>query len=312
MTQMGPPTIEEHEVATDLARRLGLPVEVVRAEHAELLRARVTAAAAPTGNPDSLPSLGDELRGVFGARLPAAGDPDAATAAYRAERVAAGVCENCDDAGFVRVGDPPELRACWACATPPSREVMLANSELPAMYQGWTFATFPPDPEKAAALERVERWTAAVAAGGTESLVLGGRNGRGKTGLAAAATNALLDARRAVRFAYLPQMLKEVKSRFGQGDEATVYFDRLINFPVLVLDDLAAAYLTPWAQEQITRLITERLMAELPTLITSDEGEDWMRANFHPRVTDRLNLFGTAIVEGESLRERTQRERWWA
>ncbi len=312
-TRHGPPTLAEHEVR-------------VQAERLERIGLSPEGSGGPTADFTSLGAMLPAVR----ERLDGAALLTQAEAAEeaRAERIAAGVCPQCDGARFVRVGDftpgghtrlegadialVRRIVPC-GCAGAVGRAEWLRRSELPAGQHGWTFATFPADGRKTEARDRVARWVEAVAEGGTDSLVIAGSNGVGKTGLASAAVNALCDHGVAVRFAYVPGLLQEIRRRFGgEGDEATEYLERLLLVPVLVLDDLAAPNLTPWVRETITRIIAERLMGERPTLITLDESEEWIGDNFHPRVASRLKLFGVVTVPGADLRERTQRERWWA
>lgn len=286
------------------------------------------------GSIDDFKLVGDELRGsvllqsIRARRGEAARLTQAeALEEQRQAAVAAGACHWCVDARFVLVGElrlngkmytgtesmvARDVAPCPVCNAGDSREYLLEKSELPASQQDWTFATFPADSQKSDARDRVSQWVEAVADGATDPLLLVGANGRGKTSLASAAVNALLDRHVQVRFAYLPGMLQEIRRRFGgEGDEATEYLDRLLLVPVLVLDDLAAPNVTSWVQETIMRIIAERLIANLPTLITLDESPEWIERHFHHRVASRLKLFGVVTVPGEDLRERTQRERWW-
>lgn len=312
-TLHGPPTLEEHEVLMQAERlkRIGLSPE------------------RPGGSTGDFTSLGDALSGIR-SRLgsaPLLSQAEAREEARQA-RIDDGACPECDDARFVLVGGfapgghtrlegagivlVRSIQPCGSCATEVSREELLRRSELPVSQHGWTFATFPAGGVKDDARERVSRWAEIVAGGATDSLVIAGPNGVGKTSLASAAVNALLDRRLRVRFAYVPGLLQEIRRRFGgEGDDATEYLDRLLLVPVLVLDDLAAPNLTPWVRETITRIIGERLMGERPTLITLDESEDWIGDNLHPRVASRLKMFGVVTVPGDDLRERAQREQWW-
>ncbi|SVE04476.1 uncharacterized protein METZ01_LOCUS457330, partial [marine metagenome] len=100
-------------------------------------------------------------------------------------------------------------------------------------------------------------------------LVLSGPSGSGKTLLAAAITNFLISKERAVRYVLSSNFIDQLRSSFD--NESDEYFSRLfsqfLDAPVLVLDDLGHQSDTPWANEKLDQVLTNRFNKRLPTVI---------------------------------------------
>lgn len=224
------------------------------------------------------------------------------------------VCPACGGAGVVRdtafvvpstgiaaAGRSHHVREvipCDACAEKPSAELLLRQSGLPAPMRSWTFATFAGDQ---LACATVSIWVGLVASGDSRSMLLAGGNGRGKTGLAAAAVNALCEAGIAVRFVVVRDMLQEIRRRFAD-DSADAYRDQLRAAPVLILDDVTALKVTEWAEESILGLIDGRLADGRPTLVTTHSSPKDIEEKLGAPTADRLKQYEAVVVRGESMR----------
>lgn len=104
----------------------------------------------------------------------------------------------------------------------------------------------------------------------TKGLYLHGSFGVGKTYLIAALFNEL--AKRGVRsiIIHVPELLRSMKESFETGDYSERFYE-LQNVPLLLLDDIGAEYLTPWARDEILEpLLQYRMEEELPTFFTSN------------------------------------------
>jgi DNA replication protein DnaC len=103
-------------------------------------------------------------------------------------------------------------------------------------------------------------------------LLLIGTNGCGKTHLAAAAANMLLEQDRAVLFTTVPDLLDHLRAAYAPASEVT--YDSLYmsmrEVEVLVLDDLGAQQTTAWAEEKLFQLINHRYVCRSPTIITTN------------------------------------------
>lgn len=125
-------------------------------------------------------------------------------------------------------------------------------------------------------------------------LVFLGGNGCGKTHLAAGIAAERLAQGDTVSFANVPDLLDELRATFAPG--ATERFDhrfgRLLDAPVLVLDDLGAQQTSAWAQEKLYQLLNHRHLRRTPTIVTTNcELKD-----MEPRIASRLADLQTSTV----------------
>lgn len=108
-----------------------------------------------------------------------------------------------------------------------------------------------------------------TASGNPKGIYLHGSYGVGKTYLIAALFNEL--AKRNIKSAiiYVPEFLRVLKSSFSTDFEEK--YDYIKRVPLLLLDDIGAEYLTPWARDEILGTILQYRMDEgLPTFFTSN------------------------------------------
>jgi len=115
-------------------------------------------------------------------------------------------------------------------------------------------------------------------------LVLAGENGCGKTHLAAAIANELVDQTRTdIMFVVAPDLLDHLRATFSPHSNISLdrRFDEIKRAQVLVLDDLGIESATPWAREKLFQLLNFRYTALLPTVITTsvavDDLDPWLR-----------------------------------
>lgn len=117
-------------------------------------------------------------------------------------------------------------------------------------------------------------------------LVLTGPSGTGKSHLAAAITNAVLDRDEGALWVFVPDFLDHLRTTFNP--QSDISYDELFttvrDAPVLILDDLGAQSSSPWAEEKLYQILSHRYDACRPTVITSNKLLD----NFEGRVRARL------------------------
>ncbi|HMO53896.1 MAG TPA: ATP-binding protein, partial [Tepidiformaceae bacterium] len=120
-------------------------------------------------------------------------------------------------------------------------------------------------------------------------LMLQGANGCGKTHLAAAIANRVLNNGRSAFFAVVPDLLDYLRASFAPGKDAPYdeLFEQVRNVDLLVLDDLGAQSTTPWAQEKLYQVVNYRHVSGLPTVVTTDQPLDALQTA-HPRIIARV------------------------
>ena len=103
-------------------------------------------------------------------------------------------------------------------------------------------------------------------------LVFIGKNGCGKTHLAAAIANQHLARGSLVLFAVVPELLDHLRATFAPN--SPVVYDQLFSTmreaELLILDDLGSEQNSPWACEKLFQLLNYRYNSHFPTVITTN------------------------------------------
>ena len=117
-------------------------------------------------------------------------------------------------------------------------------------------------------------------------LFLTGKFGCGKTHLAAAIANEIIQKGTRTLFLTVPDLLDWLRFAFG-AQEVTFEerFSEIREVPFLILDDLGTQNATPWAEEKLFQIINHRYVNHLPTVITSNLDV----AEIDDRISSRLN-----------------------
>jgi DNA replication protein DnaC len=103
-------------------------------------------------------------------------------------------------------------------------------------------------------------------------LILMGGYGCGKTHLAAAIANYVIEQKKPALFVVVPDLLDHLRATYSPTSNITYdeRFETIRNASLLILDDLGAHSSTPWAQEKLFQLFNYRYNAQLPTVVTSN------------------------------------------
>lgn len=262
-------------------------------------------------------SLGDilgrsDFAGLVERIRQAGGASGGADAPPTAER-----CSRCLDAGLVRRDVPvghPDFGRLVECpcgiVAERRRDRIWRSAQVPESMRGYTLDSFADLTGKHRLVADLRTWQQ----DGRRSLLLVGAVGLGKTGLAIAL---LLDAIRAGRsgqYVVAPSFLARIRATYGgaaDGVDELAVLDSLIGTDVLVLDDLGKVRLSDWGQEKLYTVVNERVVAERPTIVTSnlDTEDGSIEAHLWPATWDRIR--GSSLVirlTGESLRGRRRVE----
>ena len=118
-------------------------------------------------------------------------------------------------------------------------------------------------------------------------LLLQGGFGSGKTHLAAAIANSVVDMGVPTLFLTVPDLLDTL--RFSYDSEDTTFeerFEEVRNAPLLVLDDFGTQNATAWAQEKLFQIVNYRYINKLPLVVTTNLELDEIEARIRSRLAD--------------------------
>ncbi|RRR75568.1 MAG: AAA family ATPase [Candidatus Viridilinea halotolerans] len=195
---------------------------------------------------------------------------------------AAPACPRCRDVGFLVLDasyGEPDFGKLMPCSCAKQRTIQhdalhrLSDLALPG-YQQMTFETFDTS-DTCSIITTTYCHAQTYAQRPQGNFVLIGGYGTGKTHLATAIAHVRYAAGDRVLLKTCAGMLNLLRASFR--DDAEGYerrLERIITADLLVIDDLGAERATEWADEQLFLIINERIMAQRPMVITSNQRPD--------------------------------------
>lgn len=179
--------------------------------------------------------------------------------------------------------------------------VRRGRSRIPETLRSWTFDSI----DRPAGLERAIELGREWAAGALTGLVLSGTVGVGKTRIAVAAANELLN-RRQVYFFNGPMLLALIGTGAFGNPEREAVMEILMGEGALVIDDIDKIRPTEYAAEALFLAVNQRTEARSPLLITTN----MKRAELYSRwpqpygeaIVSRIAEMQGVRIEGTDLR----------
>lgn len=127
------------------------------------------------------------------------------------------------------------------------------------------------------------------------SLLIFGGYGSGKTHLAAAIANALIDRGIPVLFGTFADHLEKIREEFDKTGQRK-YQSMMKNTPMLVLDDVGKEKLTDWSKEILFNVINYRYEHKLPFILTTNFNEQQLGNHIGGAVYSRMCEMCTAVT----------------
>ena len=173
----------------------------------------------------------------------------------------------------------------------------------------WTFAKDNgQNPQMTAAKRYVANWEQMKEK--NIGLLLWGDVGCGKSYLAGAIANALIDQEIAVRMTNFSAIINDLSGTFEGRNQ---YLDKLCSYPLLIIDDFGMKRGTEYGLEQVYSVIDGRYRSGKPLIVTTNLTLTEMRNaadTAHKRIYDRvLDMCVPILCKGDSFRKKTAEEK---
>lgn len=220
-------------------------------------------------------------------------------------------CERCNGNGYEPVAAIDGIRyaqceGCdyWSTWKQKRLDHLFQQSGVPDHFEDHTLMNYP---GSAATAERVRQWV--VDEDHTEkfSLLLYGKYGVGKTGLAVGALRLWQELHHsAALFMTVPALLDAIRSSYDHaagGPTETKIMSQAKDVDLLVLDDLGAERATDWVQEKLFTLVNHRHDWHLATIFTSNLAPKALAGHIGERTAWRIMEMAECLaVDGPNLR----------
>lgn len=165
------------------------------------------------------------------------------------------------------------------------------ESGIPPRQRECTLASFEEREGTGKALQAARRYVEAFAEMSSrgEGLLFAGPTGCGKTHLAAAIGNALLEDGRRVVFKRVTDLYYELRRSFDGGNSEADIIAPCRQADLLILDDLGVDVPTPWARSVLQSLVDYRVNYYRPIVVTTNLRDGAaLREAVDSRTLDRL------------------------
>jgi len=213
-------------------------------------------------------------------------------------------CPRCNDRGIIFDGERAVRCSCMGRRAWMKK---LASAHLSPSMRQYTFDKFDlryysastTGPVKGRSLQETARIALQaarafardfVAGRASDGLLITGEVGSGKTFLACAIANEVLEKGGEVLFLVLPDFLDRLRATYDGYDEVTEMqlIEAAKQVPLLILDDLGAHQYTDWARQKIYSILNHRLNHMLPVVVTTNLDLDQLAEHLGWRTVSRL------------------------
>lgn len=193
---------------------------------------------------------------------------------------------------------------------------LFEQSQLGPRFARSRFDTWEFEPGTGTALQAcrnyVDNWPPTPVGDYPIGLLISGSTGCGKTHLAAAIANELMQREVSVVFQSVPELLIRIRSTYGRESTETEaqLLDALVGCDLLVLDDLGTERVTQWTESTVYTIIDQRYRFERPLIATTNLTPKQLETAVGTRTMDRLvEICRIVLMKGRSYRRKRAERR---
>lgn len=202
-------------------------------------------------------------------------------------------CDKCSDTGYVGI------KMC-DCMKRALRFASYESSGIAKLMKKQTFETFSlnyyrSNPEQYETMkqifENLRNYANSFSPSTSDSIMLIGNTGLGKTHLSSAIAKTVIDKGFDVLYVTAVDMISDFeRERFGNGYSETEIKDvgRYFGCELLIIDDVGTEVSNQFTVSTLYNVINSRLIKELPTIISTNLGVDDFRKRYWDRITSRI------------------------
>lgn len=210
-------------------------------------------------------------------------------------------CPDCKDTGFIG------SRRC-KCHKELLKNIERENLSKIAPLDDCTFDAFKteyyPDVDRA---ERIRANCLKYATNFTtnsKSIIFYGGTGLGKTHLSLAIANVAINRGYSVVYGTAQNILNDLQNEnFGRTDNIRYYERAVLNCDLLIIDDLGTEFKSAYTVAELYNIINSRILAKLPTIISTNSTPQELEEKYDQRVTSRIiGEYAPLVLQGNDIR----------
>ena len=138
----------------------------------------------------------------------------------------------------------------------------------------------------------------------SKNVILYGGVGVGKTHLALAIANVVINKGFSVIFGTIGNIISDLQhEEFGNNENLQYYKKAILNCDLLIIDDLGTEILNASRIAILYNIINSRLLSKLPTIITTNYTEDELEEKYDQRIFSRIQgEYRPLTIDGRNIR----------